>query len=48
MITLVLVGLGLWTGILAGPDDVLLSLYPAAIGTVALVFFLALPRLRSM
>jgi uncharacterized membrane protein YbhN (UPF0104 family) len=43
VITLVLGGLGLWTGLLAGPHNVLLSLVPAAVGTVTLLFFLALP-----
>jgi uncharacterized membrane protein YbhN (UPF0104 family) len=47
VITLILAGLGLWTGILAGPDDVLLSLVPAAVGTATLVFFLALPSLSE-
>jgi uncharacterized membrane protein YbhN (UPF0104 family) len=43
VITLVLAGLGLWTGLLPGPHNVLLSLVPAAVGTVTLLFFLALP-----
>jgi uncharacterized membrane protein YbhN (UPF0104 family) len=44
VITLALAGLGLWTGILSGPDNVLLSLVPGGIGVAVLVFFLALPR----
>ena len=44
VITLVLAGLALYLGILPGPSDPLLSLVPAAVGIVTLVFFLALPR----
>jgi uncharacterized membrane protein YbhN (UPF0104 family) len=44
VITLILAGLGLWLGLLPGPDNPWLSLVPAAVGTAALVFFLALPR----
>ncbi|HEY2258263.1 MAG TPA: lysylphosphatidylglycerol synthase transmembrane domain-containing protein [Solirubrobacteraceae bacterium] len=44
VITLIVVGLGLWIGLLPGPDDVLLSLLPAVVGVAALVFFLGLPR----
>ncbi|MGI9184011.1 MAG: lysylphosphatidylglycerol synthase transmembrane domain-containing protein [Solirubrobacteraceae bacterium] len=44
VITLVLAGLGLWTGILSGPGNVLLSVLPAGIGVAVLGFFLALPR----
>lgn len=44
VITLVLAGLALWTGILSGPSNVLLSLVPAGIGLAVLVFFLLLPR----
>ncbi len=44
VITLVVVGLGLFVGVLPGPGNPLLSLVPAAVGTVAFVFFLALPR----
>ena len=47
VLTLVLAGLGLFTGILPGPASPLLSLLPAAVGTAALVFFLALPRLSD-
>jgi uncharacterized membrane protein YbhN (UPF0104 family) len=45
VLTLALVGLGLWTGILSGPDNPLLSLLPAAVGTGTFVLFLALPRI---
>jgi uncharacterized membrane protein YbhN (UPF0104 family) len=44
VITLVLAGLGLWLGILPGPDNPLLSVLPAGIGTVGFVAVLALPR----
>jgi uncharacterized membrane protein YbhN (UPF0104 family) len=44
VITLALAGLGLWTGILSGPGNVLLSVVPAAVGVAVLVFFLLLPR----
>jgi uncharacterized membrane protein YbhN (UPF0104 family) len=47
VITLVLCGLGLFTGVLSGPDNPLLSALPAAVGTAVLVFFLALPRLME-
>jgi uncharacterized membrane protein YbhN (UPF0104 family) len=43
VVTLVLAGLGLWVGVLPGPGSPLLSVVPAAVGTAALVFFLALP-----
>ncbi len=42
--TLILVGLGLYVGILPGPSNPLLSLVPALGGIVVLVFFLLLPR----
>jgi uncharacterized membrane protein YbhN (UPF0104 family) len=42
--TLILVGLGLWVGILPGPSNPLLSLGPALLGIVVLIFFLLLPR----
>ena len=45
VVTLALAGLGLFLGILPGPGNPLLSLVPAAVGTAALVFFLALPYL---
>jgi uncharacterized membrane protein YbhN (UPF0104 family) len=44
VITLVVVGLGLYLGALPGPRDPLLSLLPAGGGIVVLAFFLALPR----
>jgi uncharacterized membrane protein YbhN (UPF0104 family) len=43
VITLALAGLGLWTGLLPGPSNPLLSLVPGAVGTAVLVLFLALP-----
>lgn len=42
--TLIVVGLGLYVGILPGPSNPLLSLVPALGGIVVLVFFLLLPR----
>ncbi|HEY2005483.1 MAG TPA: hypothetical protein VGG87_03480, partial [Solirubrobacteraceae bacterium] len=44
VITLVLAGLGLFTGILPGPSNPLLSILPAAVGIAVLIFFLLLPR----
>ncbi|MGI8507109.1 MAG: lysylphosphatidylglycerol synthase transmembrane domain-containing protein [Solirubrobacteraceae bacterium] len=44
VITLILAGLGLFLGILPGPDNPLLSIVPAGAGFAVLVFFLALPR----
>jgi uncharacterized membrane protein YbhN (UPF0104 family) len=44
VITLTLAGLGLWTGILPGPSNPLLSVIPAAIGVGVLVSVLLLPR----
>jgi uncharacterized membrane protein YbhN (UPF0104 family) len=43
-IVLVVVALALAAGILPGPGDPLLSVVPAAAGTAAIVFILALPR----
>ncbi len=43
VITLILAGLGLFLG-LSGPSNPLLSILPAAVGTLALVVFLLLPR----
>src|ERR1700751_2792055 len=43
VITLILAGLGLFLG-LPGPGNPLLSVVPAAVGALALVLFLALPR----
>ena len=47
VVTLVLAGLGLWTGLLPGPGNPLLSLVPAAVGTTVLVLFLALPSITD-
>jgi len=44
VITFILAGLALWTGILPGPTDPLLTALPAAIGTLIFVLFLALPK----
>ncbi len=44
VITLVLAGLGLFTGVLPGPQHALLSIVPAAIGAAVFALFLALPR----
>jgi uncharacterized membrane protein YbhN (UPF0104 family) len=44
VITLIVVGLGLYIGVLPGPRNPLLSIVPAAAGLAALVFFLLLPR----
>jgi uncharacterized membrane protein YbhN (UPF0104 family) len=43
VITLILAGLGLFLG-LPGPHNLLLSILPAAVGTLVLVLFLLLPR----
>lgn len=43
VITFILAGLVLLTGVLPGPRNLLLTAVPAAVGTVILVFFLALP-----
>ena len=45
VITFVLAGLALFTGLLPGPRDPLLSIVPAAVGIVVLAFFLLLPRM---
>src|SRR6201985_1142000 len=47
VVTLVLAGLGLWTGLLPGPDNPLLSLVPAAVSAAVLVLFLALPAITD-
>ncbi len=47
VITLVLAGLGLFTGVLPGPRNPLLSILPAGIGIVGFVAVLALPRLTE-
>jgi uncharacterized membrane protein YbhN (UPF0104 family) len=44
VVTLVLVGAGEFTGLLAGPQQPLLTIVPAAIGTAVFVFCLLLPR----
>ncbi len=44
VVTLILVGLGLFVGILPGPSDPLLSIVPAGVGAATLIFFLLLPR----
>ncbi len=48
VITLTLVGLALYIGILPGPHNPLLSAVPAAVGIAVLAFFLALPRLSEL
>jgi uncharacterized membrane protein YbhN (UPF0104 family) len=47
VITLALAGLGLWLGVLPGPDNPLLSAVPAAVGIAVLVLFLALPAITD-
>jgi uncharacterized membrane protein YbhN (UPF0104 family) len=47
VITLVLVGFGLYIGVLPGPRNPWLSVVPAAAGLGALVFFLFLPSLSE-
>lgn len=47
VITLALAGLALWTGILPGPSNPLLSLLPAAVGVGVLVAVLLLPRVSE-
>jgi uncharacterized membrane protein YbhN (UPF0104 family) len=47
VVTLALAGLGLWTGLLPGPSNPLLSLVPGAVGTGVLVLFLALPSITD-
>ena len=48
VITMTLVGLALYVGILPGPHNPLLSAVPAAVGITVLAFFLALPRLSEL
>ncbi|MGA2926674.1 MAG: YbhN family protein, partial [Solirubrobacteraceae bacterium] len=48
VITLTLVGLGLYVGVLPGPHNPLLSAVPAAVGIAVLAVFLALPRLSEL
>lgn len=45
--TLILAGLLLYTGILPGPENPVLSLVPALVGVVVLIVFLALPHLSD-
>jgi uncharacterized membrane protein YbhN (UPF0104 family) len=47
VLTLVIAGLGLWTGLFPGPQNPLLSLVPAAVGIAVLLFFLALPSVTE-
>jgi uncharacterized membrane protein YbhN (UPF0104 family) len=47
LITLVLVGIGLFIGILPGPHNPLLSILPAGVGVAGIAFFLSLPRLAE-
>jgi uncharacterized membrane protein YbhN (UPF0104 family) len=47
VITLGLAGLALFIGVVPGPNDLLLSALPAAVGFGVLAFFLALPRLAG-
>jgi uncharacterized membrane protein YbhN (UPF0104 family) len=47
VVTLLLAGLGLWTGLLPGPSNPLLSLVPAAVSAAVLVLFLALPTISD-
>ncbi len=47
VITLALAGLGLWTGLIPGPGNALLSAVPAAIGVLVLILFLLLPRVSE-
>jgi uncharacterized membrane protein YbhN (UPF0104 family) len=47
VITLILVSVGILTGILPGPKKLTYSLLPAAIGTAVLIFFLVLPRFAN-
>jgi uncharacterized membrane protein YbhN (UPF0104 family) len=48
VITMTLVGVALYVGILPGPHNPLLSAAPAAVGITVLAFFLALPRLAEL
>ncbi|MGO9959054.1 MAG: lysylphosphatidylglycerol synthase domain-containing protein [Solirubrobacteraceae bacterium] len=48
VITMTLVGLALFAGILPGPRNPLLSALPAAVGIALLAFFLSLPRLSEL
>src|SRR5207245_8808519 len=44
VITLVLAGLALLTGLVPGPSNIWLAVVPAAVGTAVFVFFLLLPN----
>ena len=45
VVTLIIVSLALFVGLLPGPQNPLLSALPAGVGIAVLIFFLALPRL---
>jgi uncharacterized membrane protein YbhN (UPF0104 family) len=47
VITLAVTGLALFTGLIPGPSNLLLSALPAAIGVAALAFVILLPRLAE-
>jgi uncharacterized membrane protein YbhN (UPF0104 family) len=47
VVTLLLAGLGLATGVLSGPSNPLLSIVPAAVSAAVLALFLALPMLSD-
>jgi len=47
VLTLAIVGLGVWIGLFPGPGNVLLSLVPGLVGVVVLLFFLALPSVTE-
>ena len=47
VITIAVVGLALFIGLLPGPSNPLLSLVPGLVGVAVLTFFLALPRLTD-
>jgi putative heme transporter len=48
VITLVLAGLGVYTGVLPGPDKLLLTLAPAAVGALLIALVLTLPRVSHL
>ena len=48
VITMILIGLALFVGILPGPANPLLSALPAGVGIAVLAFFLSLPRLSEL
>jgi uncharacterized membrane protein YbhN (UPF0104 family) len=47
VVTLVLAGVGLFSGLLPGPQRPLLTIVPAAVGALMLAFFLLLPRIAG-